>query len=327
MDKTTALLWIAIILWGVAIAPAKWALESFPPFFLMFLRLLFAGLLFLPYALKKRQKKNVPIPWKRLSILSFTGVAGYSMLYTFGIALTSGTHVSIIDASIPLFILLLSAFYLKEKIMYIQWIALAIGTLGVLFISLPITNIAITSEASDVNGSSFVGDMLILASAWLFAFYTIQLKRPQAEAALSSEMFTALTLILGALVVCPFALVEMFLYGWSVEVTVKSWWSLCFLVLGSSILAYWCWNTALEKVSGARSGIYLNILPLVSILASVVFLHEKLTGKIILGGIFVLIGVVMAEKASRTQHRKGVYNAVIEKAAQEKEVKEKETTA
>ncbi|MED0669690.1 EamA family transporter [Aneurinibacillus aneurinilyticus] len=319
MNKTTALLCMAIILWGVAIAPSKWALESFSPFFLLFIRLLFAGLLFLPYALKKRQKRNVSIPWKRLSVLSFTGVAGYFMLATSGIALTSGTHVSIIDAALPLFIILLSAFYLKEKVMYIQWIALAIGTFGVLFILLPITDAGITSEVSDLNGSSLLGDMLILASTWLFAFYTIQMKRPQARAVLSSEMFTALTLVLGTVMVFPFALIEILLYGWPVEITMRSWWSLCFLVLGPSILAYWCWNKALEKVSGSRSGIYLNALPLVSILASVVFLQEKLTGKIILGGILVLIGVVMAEKMSRAQHRKSLYNAVIEKATQEKE--------
>ncbi|WP_420909358.1 DMT family transporter [Aneurinibacillus migulanus] len=308
MNKATALLWVAVILWGVAIAPTKWALESFSPLLLMFFRLLFSGILFAPYVLRKKKLKGMSIPWLRLFILSFTGVAGYFMLTSSGISLTSGTHASIIDASLPLFIILFAALYLKEKVTYMQWIGLAIGIFGVLLISLLMQN----AGTLEMNGSSFIGDMLILASTWLFAFYTIQMKRPQAEAKLPSEAFTALTLSLGAIIVFPFALVEVFVYGWPEHITAKSWWSLCFLVIGPSIMAYWCWNKALEKVSGATSGFYMNMLPLISILASIVLLQEQMTVRILIGGAFVLLGVGIAEKASRSQQKEALCNLISE---------------
>ncbi|PFR55695.1 hypothetical protein COK29_30025, partial [Bacillus cereus] len=41
---------------------------------------------------------------------------------------------------------------------------------------------------------------------------------------------------------------------------------------------------------------YLNALPLISIVASIVLLDEALTGKIVIGGSLVLIGVGWADK-------------------------------
>ena len=83
-----------------AIAPTKWALESIQPFTLLFIRLFFAGGICLLFSFKqlKRSVVHKQVPWKRMSLLSFTGVAGYFMFTSYGISLTSGLHVSIIDA-------------------------------------------------------------------------------------------------------------------------------------------------------------------------------------------------------------------------------------
>ena len=56
-----------------------------------------------------------------------------------------------------------------------------------------------------------------------------------------------------------------------------------YLVIGATILAYWFWNRALETVSASVSGLYLNALPLISIVASIVLLDEALTWKIVIG--------------------------------------------
>lgn len=102
--KEICMLLVAVILWGTAIAPTKWALESIQPFTLLFIRLFFAGGICMLFSYVQLQKAIVHkhIPWKRMSLLSFTGVAGYFMFTSYGISLTSGLHVSIIDAALPL---------------------------------------------------------------------------------------------------------------------------------------------------------------------------------------------------------------------------------
>lgn len=288
--KEICMLLVAVILWGTAIAPTKWALESIQPFTLLFIRLFFAGGICMLFSFNQLQKAVVHkhIPWKRMSLLSFTGVAGYFMFTSYGISLTSGLHVSIIDAALPLVTILFSTFFLKEKIQLNYWIGIILGAIGVLFITVPSNN-----ADQEV---SLIGDILILLSTFLFAFYTILLKRPKQERHLSNNVFTTLTLIIGMVILLPFAMIETFYYGFPKIDTWKVGFSVMYLVIGATILAYWFWNKALERISASVSGLYLNALPLISIVTSIVLLDESVTWKIIIGGSLVLIGVGWADK-------------------------------
>jgi drug/metabolite transporter (DMT)-like permease len=67
--------------------------------------------------------------------VGFTGVAGYFLLNTYGMSLTSGVNASIISATLPLFTLMLAALYLKERISLSQWTGLLLGIAGVLIIT------------------------------------------------------------------------------------------------------------------------------------------------------------------------------------------------
>ncbi|MFY0544459.1 DMT family transporter [Brevibacillus sp. H7] len=293
MSKANLMLMAAVVLWGITIVPTKWGLETFPPFTLMFLRLVLASLIFLPFAWKRAQERlgTILVPWGRIALLSFTGVAGYFLFNSAGVALTSGVHASIISASLPLFTLLLAAFYLKETITVPQWLGLFMGTLGVLLI---------TVQSDTQHGSSVLGDLLVLASELIWAIYVIQMKRPQGEERLPSELFTALTLFIGGIMILPFAAVETWIYGWS-ELTLTSLWIVVFLVLGPTIMAYWLWNKGIASTSAARAGIYLNAMPLISVLGSVSLLGEHLTWKTVFGGVLVLVGVFGSERAKRIE--------------------------
>ncbi|MCW9134455.1 DMT family transporter [Bacillus paramycoides] len=297
--KEICMVLVAVILWGTAIAPTKWALESIQPFTLLFIRLFFAGGICMLFSFNQLQKAVVHkhIPWKRMSFLSFTGVAGYFMFTSYGISLTSGLHVSIIDAALPLVTILFSTFFLKEKIQLNYWIGIILGAIGVLFITVPSNN-----ADQEV---SLIGDILILLSTFLFAFYTILLKRPKQERHLSNNVFTTLTLIIGMVILLPFAMIETFYYGFPKIDTWKVGFSVMYLVIGATILAYWFWNKALERISASVSGLYLNALPLISIVTSIVLLDESVTWKIIIGGSLVLIGVGWADKQKLRNLLKG----------------------
>ena len=113
-----------------------------------------------------------------MSLLAFTGVAGYFMFTSYGISLTSGLHVSIIDAALPLVTIFQHSFEKKIRLNY--WIGIILGAIGVLFITIP--------SKSANQEVSLIGDILILLSTFLFAFYTVLLKRPKQEQYLSNEV-------------------------------------------------------------------------------------------------------------------------------------------
>lgn len=288
MSKAMLLLLSALFLWGIAIAPIKWVLESMGPLTFLFLRLFIGSVLFLPYAMWKNQIRTVgvTIPWKPIMALSFSGVSGYYLLYTVGVDLTSAVNASILSAAIPLFTVLLAALYLKEKITPPQWGGLILGTIGVLLISL---------KGGTINNSSFLGDLFVLASCLLWGIYVIQLKRAEKAVKLPNEFFTAMTLAIGAAMSLPFAIIEI-IYSGLPQWTLKSSLSLLYVGVPSTVFAYLFWNQAMKSVSAASAGLLINFLPLMEVLTSVVLLGEELTLRVILGGMLILFGVFWAER-------------------------------
>lgn len=288
MKKAMLLLLSAMFLWGIAIAPIKWVLESMGPITFLFLRLLIGSVLILPYTMWKNQIRisEVKIPWKPIIILSFSGVSGYYLLYTVGVDLTSALNASVLTAAIPLFTVLLAAFFLRERITRSQWVGLILGTMGVLLISI---------KSGEINNGSLLGDLFVLASCLLWGVYIIQLKRAEKTVKLPSGFFTALLIVVGAVMLAPFALMEIAYTGLP-QWTLKSSLSLLYVAVPSTVLAYLFWNQALKSVSAATAGLTINFLPLIEVLTSIALLGEGLTVRVLLGGLLILSGVFWAER-------------------------------
>ena len=80
--KEICMLLVAVILWGTAIAPTKWALESIQPFTFYLFVFFFAGGICMIFSFKELQKSVVhKSSMERMSLLAFTGVAGYFILH------------------------------------------------------------------------------------------------------------------------------------------------------------------------------------------------------------------------------------------------------
>jgi drug/metabolite transporter (DMT)-like permease len=289
VNKHIAMLMGALMLWGTSIPPTKWAMEALPPFTVTFLRLLLAALFLAPFVWRQasRQKNKPKIPWLRMWILSFTGVVGYFMINSIGLNMTSAVNASILNASLPLFTLLLSSLYLKEQITTSQWCGLFLGVVGVMVITV--------NPGLEVKMTSLVGDGIILLSCFVWAIYIVLMKRPKGEEKLSNEMFTFLTLFLGAVMLVPAVIGDAFGYD-HYSISWKAMLSILFLALVPTIAAYWLWNHALKYISASSAGAYLNTLPLFSVLFSMGLLGESLTWKLITGAMFILLGVLGTEK-------------------------------
>ena len=122
-----------------------------------------------------------------------------------------------------------------------------IGYYRVLFITIP-------SKSADQE-VSLIGDILILLSTFLFAFYGFA-KTTKTRTVFIKRGFTTLTLIIGAVILLPFALVEILYYGLPKIETWKTGLSVIYLVIGATILAYWFWNKALESFSISKRIIF-----------------------------------------------------------------------
>lgn len=162
--------------------------------------------------------------------------------------------------------------------------------------------VAFIGVALVVFNSSFVvkvkplGDMLALLAAVCWAVYSILL-RPL-NAVYSVWFVTRKTFFYGLLTSMPFLAVEPSLASLEVLAQPQVIGNLAFLGLVPSLLAYVLWSQSIKRLGVVSSGNYLYISPIVTLLASMWFLDEKVSVIGCTGCALILTGVVLSEKLS-----------------------------
>ena len=126
---------IANIIWGMASPIFKFALTNIPPFTLAFIRFFFAGLIFLPLAIKNWQKLTAK-QFFEILLVGFFGITINISFFFLGVVKTESINVPIIASSGPVFIYLLSILFLREKPKLKVLTGMLIALAGVSFIIL-----------------------------------------------------------------------------------------------------------------------------------------------------------------------------------------------
>ena len=70
-----------------------------------------------------------------------------------------------------------------------------------------------------------------------------------------------------------------------------------FLGIGASGLGYLFWYGALERIEASRVAAFLYLEPLVTLAAAVVLLGESVTLEAVAGGLLLLAGVAVVQRA------------------------------
>lgn len=162
--------------------------------------------------------------------------------------------------------------------------------------------IAFIGVACVIFNSSFVvkvnplGDMLALLAAFCFAIYSILL-RPL-NATYSVWFITRKTFFYGVVTALPFFAIEPSLVPVTVLISPVVIGNLCFLAIMCSVLAFSFWAMSIKRIGVIVSGNYLYISPIVTLVASMLYLGEQVSAIGYAGCALILIGVVLSEKLS-----------------------------
>jgi drug/metabolite transporter (DMT)-like permease len=81
------------------------------------------------------------------------------------------------------------------------------------------------------------------------------------------------------------------------RLTAGGWAALLFLGIGASGLGYLFWYGALEKIEASRVAAFLYLEPLVTLAAAAALLGEKVTAETVFGGLLLLAGVAVVQRA------------------------------
>ena len=223
---------------------------------------------------------------KGLILLSFIEPVIYFILETIGIRYTSSSEAGIMMAIIPIFIILLSIVFLHEVPSKKETLFITLSIFGVIFI-------ALMGGQSGEKGS-LLGYVSMFLAMIVAALYNILSRKLSDE--FSPTEITFAMMWIGAI---SFSIISIVYHG-GVEMlpnilrsfsNIKVFFSLVYLGIIASIVAFFLNNYMLAKITAAQSSVYINLSTVVSILAGVFILKEKFYWYEFVGSILILIGV------------------------------------
>ncbi len=267
------------LLFGASFVGTKIALAGFTPAQLIFLRFSLAAVLFYslsPWLGASKLDKN---GYTAIFLMSLFEPGAYFFLEAAGIQRTLASTASILISTIPLFVLVLEALWLRVPVVPLEvgLILLSLGGIALL--------VAAGGGAGRPFGGTMEGNLLILGAALAASLYTVMARRVMAS--YNAVAVTRLQSLYAALMYLPFAC-----WDW-VALPLRapgprSWASLLYLGVGCSFLAYWLLNYALGKVKASIVSAFTNIIPVVGSALAVVLLGERLYAPQAVGAVVVL---------------------------------------
>lgn len=286
------------MIWGANFVVAKITLQEFPPMSLALLRFAFASLLLAPFFLA--ETKRVKIDIKDLPKLIAIGVLIITVSITFffeGLKRTTAIDASVLTLVIPSFSVLLGWWFLKEKVYLINLAGIALGFLGaIVIIGLP------QILTGDLSSSILMGNMLIVLSglSWV-AGATISKK---ILSKYSYIVVTAIAFMVGTIsFFVPAGLEYIKNPGWINEVSILGTLGLFYMVLLSSISAYFLFEWGLSRTSVTMANLFQYIEPLIATVLAVTLLGEHLSKQFLTGAVLVAVGAYLGTLAKEAHHR------------------------
>lgn len=272
-------LFAAFALWGSQYVISKIALRTVPPVTLLALRYLVSvPALFIVLRLRHALTPVKKGDWPILFAIGFTGYFASFCLQMLGINRLTGSVSSLLGAMNPIFIPILAAFFLHERITPAKIACVALSMAGV---------VVIVGVDGTVDAS---GALLMLASVFLWSTASIIIRRVSGR---YDPMQIALIAILCAL---PFT------GGWSfIELqsapcsfTLESVLAVLYMgVLGTAV-THSLWNYSLRVMDASFCSMFYPMQPLVSSILGVLFLHEAVTPGFVIGALMICCGIVAA---------------------------------
>ncbi|MBA4257702.1 MAG: EamA/RhaT family transporter [Chitinophaga sp.] len=280
---------IATLLWSGNFIIARKVSNSISPISLAFFRWTCASLLLFPFAYKQviAEWSHLKANWKILTWLALTGIALFNTFVYVAGHNTSAINMALIGTtSSPIFATAMAVLFLKERLGFYRIIGMIICILGiVLLISKGSWEVLLSFKFSS-------GDAWILAGAFAFAVYNILVrKKPVTISALS---FLLVIFVLGALMLFPFFILEQYIVKAPTNWSPTLFGSILYLGIGTSVLAFWCWNLAISKLGAGRTVLFGNLIPIFSTLEAILILGETVTPIHFYSGILVISGLVIA---------------------------------
>ncbi|MEE0509724.1 MAG: DMT family transporter [Peptococcaceae bacterium] len=282
---------LTVLIWGTTFISTKVLLEDFQPVEILFIRFLlgYAALwLVYPHPLRGTTARQEAI----FAGAGLCGICLYYLLENIALSYSMASNVGVIVAVAPLFTALLAQVFLRgeERLSANFFAGFLVAMVGVALISF--------------NGQRFalnpLGDGLALLAALIWGFYSI-FTRKIAGFGVTTLQATRRTFFYGLLFMLPALVVFDVRLDIARLADPVNALNLLFLGLGASALCFVTWNMAIKRLGVVQASLYIFLTPVITVVCSLLILHEPFTWMTALGTLLTLRGLVLSERRSLRQ--------------------------
>ena len=252
--------------------------------FCVMMRMLLAGLMLLPLAL--RHGKQNPVPVKRVGEILVSAVllsATSVLLYTSYQYIPSGIGITL-HYMYPLVVMVLSVL-----LFHMRFNAKTVGAMG-----MSLVGIVLLCDASVLAENAVVGILLAVVSALTFASYLLW-NDHRGLGAIDSFVFVTILSLLNA--------VFVFFYVWLTgQLYFHFSWSAVLILLCTGVFdiaAIMFQFLAIKYVGSVYTSILGTLEPIICTLGSALVLHEIISGRTLTGSALVLAAVIIVTLSSK----------------------------
>ncbi|NTW71019.1 MAG: DMT family transporter [Eubacteriaceae bacterium] len=268
------------IIWGLSYVSTKFLVGMIPPEVLILYRFAISAVVL--FTLLKITDQNSKLEFCDLPKLFTSAFVGYTMYFlceSNGIKLTSASVASIIIGMIPVLSLLTDVVFFKNKLTGMRLFSVLLSFLGVILV------IGVKSDASSTSGILLIFGAVV---CWiLFNYLTQPLYKKYSSLAISSyqSMIAFLTML-------P---IVLFSHGDKIfTIYPGTLGHILFLGLFSSAAGFLMYIYALKNLGVLTTTLFVNFIPVTTMLTGRFFLNERLTLLQYAGGIVIVISLYVS---------------------------------
>ena len=296
MRRATPVEWLVFlalgVAWGSSYLFIKIGVETLTPFTLVAGRLAIgAAVLALVIRLRRQVMPVKRSTYGHLLVVALLGIVIPFSLITWGEQTIDSGLAAILNGTVPLFAIVLAALVLAdEPITVNRLIGLVVGFIGVVVLTSP--GLTEGFGGSLPGQLALIGASISYAAAGVYARRTVRGVPALTSAFLEVGFAFLITLVLAAAFGSP----------WMSRVEPEAVFSVAWLGLIGSGLAFLAFFYLLERWGATRTALVAYLLPVVGIILGVLVLQETLSLPMLIGTALIIGGIALAN--SRYGHRR-----------------------
>ena len=276
---------ITILIWGTTFISTKVLLKTFSPVEILFIRFVMGYLalwLVCPRILRPDSRRQEPL----FAAAGLCGITMYYLLENIALTYTLASNVGVIISIAPFFTAILSCLFLGgPRPGRHFFIGFLLAMAGIFLLSFGSSSLSINP----------MGDILAVAAAIIWAVYSTLTKKISALG-YGTIQTTRRTFFYGLIFMIPALAIMDFHVSLSQVISPLNLCNLLFLGLGASALCFVPWNWAARNLGAVKITVYIYLVPVVTVVAWVIILHETITPLAIAGTALTLTGLITSQR-------------------------------